>query len=114
MLNESTIEITIEEKEENSIINISEDIDIQYVREYEPKSYRVWLNRILNGKFYLGSKVDEEEGLKYQTTSISPVDSKILINRNGQIMNEDDIILNGYMGWERIAHLIPSDYSIQE
>lgn len=110
LLNRKTLKIVIDDSDENIIIHVSEPINIQYVREFEPNSYRIWVSQVLDKKFDpRGTKV-QNEGTNYQTTSISPINYKVIINKNGQIANQENIVLNGYMGWERVAELLPFDY----
>lgn len=114
ILNKSTLKVDIDNVEDNTVISLSEDIDVQYQKEFEPRSYRSWLNRVLSKEIYGGGGITYDGGPKYQITSISPINGEVLINKNSQILNEQDIVLNGYMGWERVADLMPSNYQIQQ
>ncbi|MFK7953094.1 MAG: carboxypeptidase-like regulatory domain-containing protein [Ekhidna sp.] len=114
LLNEKSLKIDIDNKEENTIVSVSENIDVVYENEFEPRSYRTWLNRVLSREPYVGGGIKYGDDPRYQVTSVSPINGKILINKNGQILNEKDIVLNGYMGWERVADIMPFNYKIQQ
>jgi hypothetical protein len=74
---------------------------------------------------YLNEKQDEKyySGLfsrtrtKYQTTQIFFVDDVehiLAIQDNGGFYPVTSIMLNGYMGWEKMADLLPLDYQVQQ
>jgi len=114
ILNRNSLQIAYDRTKENTVIHVSEDLKVEYVNEYEPSSYRVWVNQVLDKKLEPRSTKVQSEGSRFQTTRISPLDKKIIINKNGQIINQETIVLNGYMGWERVAELLPFDYTIEK
>lgn len=99
----------------NTLIKVSSDMLIEYFPETESAEYQTWLNKVnfLNKKmtFYGNEPVFFPQTNKPQTTVISPEAGEILVNQYGQVLNQEAIVLNGYMGWERVLELLPSNYN---
>jgi len=47
-----------------------------------------------------------------QLSKLEPVSNKILIDKNGVLTPEQSFIISGYWAWEKIAELMPLDYTI--
>jgi TonB-dependent SusC/RagA subfamily outer membrane receptor len=76
---------------------------VMYTREKEP------------GKFYNSKDhIDLPWGIaakRYQVSQLAPTKDTILLSKSGAIGPANSIIFNGYWIWERIAELLPFDYS---
>ena len=89
-------------------MNIDDEMEIFYVNEYETLNYRHWNSRwsSIDPKTLEGQYGEQ----KKQFTVLKPLDSFITIDRNFQVLNSDRILQKGYMGWERIAEILPIEF----
>ncbi len=77
---------------------------IIYSREEEPAAF-------YNSDGHIELPVNRSSK-KGQVSQISPIKDSVLFDRNGSMLPANDILFSGYWTWERVADLMPFDYSI--
>jgi hypothetical protein len=80
------------ERGSNNIINFQGSLKVVFAKEREEVSYR------------------NDDTSFIPQTSILVFKKKLKIYSNGYYENSLNLVLNGYMGWEKIAELVPLEY----
>ena len=89
----------------NKQLNLSEPLHILYLRE-EP-SERYHTVRQIEGT----KKTDSQ----YQTSTVASRQGFLPISdSSGNLLNPLSVIFDGYMGWERVAEMLPKDFNYKE
>jgi len=66
-------------------------------------------NKATPEKNYLANNPDEPKKFQLSVLSFTPKES-IVIEQNGYYFEQTDITINQYMGWKRMAEMLPYDY----
>jgi hypothetical protein len=93
-------------------INYSKDDSTQTV-EMKPNQTNVAViyNKAEPEQNYLAANPDEPQKFQLSVLSFIPGQS-IIIEQNGYYFDQTDIIINQYLGWKKMADMLPYDFKI--
>ena len=93
-----------------SAMNYAKDDSTQTV-EIKPNQQNVGVIYIKEkpSSEYLKSRENEPSGFQYSMLNFLPGES-IIIEKNGYYFEQNDITINAYWTWEKVADLLPYDY----
>ena len=96
--------INLQIKDDGIYIQLSEALSVTYKNEYESLDYQKWADL----------PIMTNNIKKHQLSVVKPLDGYIHVNFKNYIMNPNRVMLQGYMGWERIADFVPENYQPED